>query len=1214
VISARFREVYRLEIAHHLRRPLFWILLLLIGFMSWELSTGHATIGSGSSSVGGGKAWITSEFAQSQLLAMMLTVLYSLFIAVAAGMTVIRDHELKVGELLHATPLSPAEYVWAKFAAVLTTFTTILMLQIGMMIFFNHGVPHGENVDVIGPFAPLAYLKPALFFALPQLIFIAGTSFALGALTRMPIVVFAIPIAVLVGGAFFLWDWSPVWLAPSINALLMIVDVSAVRWLQETWLLVDKGIDFYNHAPVGFDAVFWANRAIAVGAGLGAVAFTGARFAAHLRGVAGGRPRRQAAVSATDVAPRGHAPLSALAMRAAPVGFLAGTIEIARVELRELRRQPGLYLFGPLILIQTLGGVVSVGAFDTPLLQTPGTQAMASMNTLSLLLCLLVLFYMVESLQRERGNGIGPISYSTPLRTGALLLGKALANTLVGAVILALNLIGSAIVIAIQGKVAFDVAPFALVWGLLLLPTLLFWSTFVGAVYSITSSRIGTYAIGLGVMGLTGFLQVRDHMNWVANWPLWSASRWTDIATFELDRTPLILNRVLVLGMAALFVALTVRLFPRREADAVQRLHRLRPGALARGALGLLPFAFVPLVAGTWLGVLVSRGYEGGLQKKLEHDYWRQNVATWSDAPGVALRDVDMDVEFEPTRRFFRVKGWYDLSNPNAAPLARFALTGGTHWKKVAWTLNGAPYKPEDRSRLYVFTPVGPLGPGAKTRVGFSYEGVYRDGISKNGAGSMEFILPSAVVLTGFSGPSFAPQLGYLKDVGIEEKKNRADGRVYPAGFHQGYTPTDLPMADQWFTTRMRITGPAHFRFNATGVLVDEKVANGRRTTVWKSDRPVRIFNVVGGRWKVKEGGGAAVYYDPRHAYNVEEMHEALVGARRWYSKWFAPYPWRDLRLSEFPALATYAQAPATNITFSESIGFLTRSQPQSKAAFWVASHEAAHQWWGNLVTPGRGPGGEVISESMAHFSTILLTERVKGLEQRIAFCRQIEDHYANQRRADDEQPLTRLDMSRDTDKTVLYDRGGFVLWMLFQHLGPERAFEGLRSFVAAWRDGPDHPVLEDYLDHMRRYAPDPIAYDAFVDQWFRRVTVPELRLNDSRVARAGDVWEARASIRNAGSGAVPVEVAATRGVRFPKPGEKAEPYRESRVTVSLDPQHPRELVIRCPFQPEALVVDPDVTLLQLERSKARTTLSRPKRGPTEATAERRASPAPLPG
>jgi len=57
----------------------------------------------------------------------------------------------------------------------------------------------------------------------------------------------------------------------------------------------------------------------------------------------------------------------------------------------------------------------------------------------------------------------------------------------------------------------------------------------------------------------------------------------------------------------------------------------------------------------------------------------------------------------------------------------------------------------------------------------------------------------------------------------------------------------------------------------------------------------------------------------------------------------------------------------------------LTRSDPRSEAAFVVTAHEAAHQWWGNLLVPGKGPGGNVLAEGMAHFSTILLCEQVRG-------------------------------------------------------------------------------------------------------------------------------------------------------------------------------------------------------------------------------------------
>src|SRR5206468_741798 len=131
----------------------------------------------------------------------------------------------------------------------------------------------------------------------------------------------------------------------------------------------------------------------------------------------------------------------------------------------------------------------------------------------------------------------------------------------------------------------------------------------------------------------------------------------------------------------------------------------------------------------------------------------------------------------------------------------------------------------------------------------------------------------------------------------------------------------------------------------------------------------------------------------------IDDIAQTLEAARRYYSEWFYPYPWRELKLSEFPNLASYAQGFPTNITFSEGIGFLTRNAPRADAAFLVTAHETAHQWWGNLVTPGKGPGGNILSEGMAHFSTILLSEQVRGLRSRIEMCKRLEENYGQTRR-----------------------------------------------------------------------------------------------------------------------------------------------------------------------------------------------------------------------
>src|SRR5262245_1301141 len=149
---ARLGEVFRQEFSHNLRRPLFWVLILLTGFFSWELSGGQASMGSGDARVGGTKAWITSEFALTQLLIMMVSIIYAFFVSVGAGMSLIRDEDQKVGELLHSTRLTPGEYAWGKYLALLGSFLWVLAVQLALYALFNHVIPHGENRDSIGPF------------------------------------------------------------------------------------------------------------------------------------------------------------------------------------------------------------------------------------------------------------------------------------------------------------------------------------------------------------------------------------------------------------------------------------------------------------------------------------------------------------------------------------------------------------------------------------------------------------------------------------------------------------------------------------------------------------------------------------------------------------------------------------------------------------------------------------------------------------------------------------------------------------------------------------------------------------------------------------------------------------------------------------------------------------------------------------------------------
>ena len=270
----RFGATFGVEFGHSFRRPLFIMLALIIVLTAFGLSSGQMSISSGDSEVGGTKAWITSEFAQTQTMTYLTLLFYAFFVAVAAGLTLLRDRESKVDVILHSTPLSAGEYVWGRFLAILGGFVVLLLLQVVVGALFNHAVPNGSAQEIRGPFSWGNYLRPVLLIGLPFVIFFAGVSLYVGEKSRSPVLVFVLPVAALLVCGFFLWTWSPSWLDLRVNKILQLVEPSGYRWLNETHLKVDRGVVFYNKAHVPYDLLFWLNRAWLLVLGFGSVFLT----------------------------------------------------------------------------------------------------------------------------------------------------------------------------------------------------------------------------------------------------------------------------------------------------------------------------------------------------------------------------------------------------------------------------------------------------------------------------------------------------------------------------------------------------------------------------------------------------------------------------------------------------------------------------------------------------------------------------------------------------------------------------------------------------------------------------------------------------------------------------------------------------------------------------------------------------------------------------
>ncbi|HWN42726.1 MAG TPA: ABC transporter permease [Thermoanaerobaculia bacterium] len=1192
--------VTQLDLQESLRRPFFWFWVIFMGWNSWMVSRGAWLVQSNSTSLGGNLSYVNSEFQIAYVSAIMGFFVLSFFVAIAAGTPLIREAENKVGEVLHATPLSPGEYVWGKFLGAFGTTLAVLALFIAMTILFTHGMPNPERPEAYGPFSLRLYVVPILVILVPTALFIAGAAFALGRFTGNPILVFFLPVAGFIFYWGFFWGWNPPDISETTRFWVQMLDPSGFKWLRHTYLTVDRGIEYYNTRPIDWSPAYLLSR-LGVGlVGLLLVDLSRRHFANRLK-TAKSAPRRQrrqhnTAAEAPAMAPTSE-PLGALGMTSRARGGLSGVLTVARFEVKELFSHPALYVLSFIsLLLMTFFFVAQFeNEFQTEIYLTPGAAAAGSLNILTANLLLLLLFYTVESLRREPATGAAAVIYASPVRTASLLLGKMLANGAVVFMILLATLVTAWWVLQNQGGVVdLDLAPFLIVWGLLLTPTVILWVSFLLAAYAVTRSQYGAYAAGFVALGLTIWALVEGNMTWIGNWALFGAvGNWTDMGLFPMDRAALALNRLMALGLAALLLYLAFRLFARQDRDPLHPLFGRQPGQRRRTLLTALLLAAAPLALGYALWSQVNQGYQGGAALRHREDYWRFNHATWLDQPVPYIANVEMDLDLEPATRGFRVNGFYDLRNDHGQPLPWFPVTTGMHWQELSWTLNGKPVQPEDSHGLQIFRPAQPLPPGGTLRLGFRYRATLLPGISRNGGAIPlgEFITPAGGIVTGRN-PDFVPVIRYLPEIGADpENQHEAERRAhqpktFPPGWHRGITQAEIDRSA--FTHRLRISLPAEYMLTSTGALASNEVKDGRRNMLWVTDYPVRVFNIAFGRWQERRGKhGTAIYHHPGHTYNVDSMLEALDGARVHFDEWFYPYPWRELRLNEFPNLDQYGRGNATNIFFSEGIGFLTRQMPDQDAAFWIAAHEAAHSWWGHIVQDGEGPGGIVMSEGTAQFATRLLIEKLRGPQPSIGLAVRDENDYGEFRQPSDEKPLAGTYRFRPGDPVVIYNKGSWVMWMLMNHMGRERFFEGTRDYFKIYHNNPDHPVVHDFVAVMRRHAADKAAYDDFARQWFFGIVIPEYQVFDAKKEQRGGEWEVTVRVKNAGTGRMPVEVAATAGWRWGEDGKVSPDYKEARVTLVLGAGEEKLARIRCPFEPQAVVVDPDANVLQLQRQAA---------------------------
>ena len=293
---------------------------------------------------------------------------------------------------------------------------------------------------------------------------------------------------------------------------------------------------------------------------------------------------------------------------------------------------------------------------------------------------------------------------------------------------------------------------------------------------------------------------------------------------------------------------------------------------------------------------------------------------------------------------------------------------------------------------------------------------------------------------------------------------------------------SDDPSDKATFTLQLVL--PSSLTAIGNGELVSQhELQNGKRISEWRQRTPIPsyIFGFAAGPFKlVKE----------KHR-NVELQYLATNYSEPEVQRIFRATPdmldFFEDRAGVKYADKTYTQVLAAGGVEQEMSSFTALKESYGKDVLtnehdlWLAAHEFAHQWWGNMVTC-RDWNHFWLNEGMATFMAAAYLEHRFG---RAAYLKEIETYRANYekvRAAGKDKSLIFPDWLHPTaeDRTLVYDKGAYVLHLLREEMGERAFWRGLQTFTR--RNFGKSVVTSDFISAMEEASGK--SLHAFFAKW----------------------------------------------------------------------------------------------------------------------------------
>ena len=1092
-----FGPLFAFELRSHFRRPATWLYVgIMFALAFFAVSSDAIIVG-----VSLGKVKKNSPYSLAQLYAIVLAI-GQIITSALVGTTVLRDYDARVHELLFTTRLSRSGYLGAKYlAAFIAMLVVFLALPVGALLGTIMPWVDPETVQAVRPWH---YLQPFLTIGVPGVFFLSAMLFAVGALTRSAFSVYVAGILLLVGYSVA----GNLVRTLDRDMLANLIDPFAIQPLElmtRYWTPAER-----NTQTIPLAGFMLANRALwtALGAGLLALAFGLVRLetqprAIRRKGAAARPPAGQAASPPrATVVPAGVLP-------SAPTAWgSAGWGAIARFHAWTMLRSV------PFLAISLIGFInVMMNAWYAD--QTgqnrswPMSWLMAESITAGAGLFMLVLltFYTGELVWRERQVRLDQVVDATPVRTGALLVGKFVAMLTLLFAFATVSMLGGMAIQVLKGYPVIDLKVYALSLFLADFPSYIPLTAVAFLIQSVVPRKpighvlmilvyVSTIALanlgydhGLLLIGSTGPL-------------LWSDLNGADAAL------PAILTlHGYSLGVAIVCLAVTYIVWRRGTGMAsfgARLRDRFRGNVRLAGVAGL---ALTSLSGGFFFyNANILNTYRTRTTAEKARVAYEQRWRPLERLHPPKIVATSLVVDLEPSALRARLSTRYTVVNRTDRAIDSVLVNVAADVGGLAVTLDTLAFdRPtrtlatDERFGVHLLSFTRPLAPGDTARLHV---------VQRLAANGFPNDAPDrSLVRNGtFLNREAFPTLGYAAGAELGSDELRRKYKLPPARRSRPREDSTMHAQQVFFADADFVTFDATVSTDpdqiamAPGYLQQEWEANGRRYFRYVMDAPIpNLFAVLSARWTVTkamwDSTPIEVYHHPTHTFNVARMLEASRASLAFYAREFGPYQHRQLRILEFPRYAAFAQSFPNTVPYSEDIGFVARVDStdveDTDLPYFVTAHEIAHQWFPYQRMPADVEGAQMLSESLSEYAALVVTDRLHGRPFTQKFLRAELDRYLRGRAGErlGERPLTRVDQ----ESYVWYQKGSLALFALRDLIGEAPLHAAIRAYMDEGRfTGPPYATTYDLMRHLTAATPDSLRY-ALTD-YFDTITLWDVR------------------------------------------------------------------------------------------------------------------------